>query len=401
LIKPSDHQREEERLKELESYSILDTLPESDFDNLTAIAAAICGTPISLVSLLDDKRQWFKSHHGLDVSETSKELAFCAHAINAPEHIFQIPDARKDERFYDNPIVTNDPYVIFYAGVPLVTKNGLPLGTLCVIDHKPKELSEGQLASLDALSKQIMNLFELRKNKLELEKTLRQVRESNQSLARFATIAAHDLKSPLNNISMLTNLFLHEYGTVLNEDGLEMLEKIKFSSLKLKKLIEGLLEHSKTDEFINESKTAVDLSLLVAEIKSHYSGTTSGLSITLKTELYSVKVNQTILYHVLLNLVSNAVKYNDKNKTVIEIGASENERFYSFYVKDNGPGIDPKFQKDIFDIFRIVTPKDRYGVSGNGIGLATVKKLIENSGGTIQVESEIGKGATFMFTLEK
>jgi signal transduction histidine kinase len=401
LIKPSDHQREEERLKELDSYSILDTLPESDFDNLTAIAAAICGTPISLVSLLDDKRQWFKSHHGLDVSETSKELAFCAHAITAPEQIFQVPDARKDKRFYDNPIVTNDPHVIFYAGVPLVTKNGLPLGTLCVIDHKPKELSENQLASLDALSKQVMNLFELRKNKMELEKTLKQVRESNQSLARFATMAAHDLKSPLNNISMLTNLFLHEYGNVLNEDGMEMLEKIKFSSLKLKKLIEGLLEHSKTDEFINESKTAVNLRLLVAEIKSHYSGTTSGLSITLKTELYTVVVSQTILYHVLLNLVSNAVKYNDKNNTIIEIGASENDRFYSFYVKDNGPGIDPKFLEDIFEIFRIVTPKDRYGVSGNGIGLATVKKLIENSGGTIQVESEIGKGATFMFTLEK
>lgn len=401
MIKPTDHQREEERLKELESYSILDTLPESDFDNLTAIAAAICGTPISLVSLLDDKRQWFKSHHGIDVSETSKELAFCAHAINAPERIFQIKDARKDERFHDNPIVANDPHVIFYAGVPLLTKSGLPLGTLCVIDHKPKELTEGQLASLDALSKQVMNLFELRKNKMELEKTLRTVRESNQSLARFATMAAHDLKSPLNNISMLTNLFLQEYGETVNEDGMEMLEKIKFSSLKLKKLIEGLLQHSKTDEFINERIVAVDLKVLVNEIKSHYSGTTSGLSITLKTELSEARVNQTILYHVLLNLVSNAVKYNDKENVEVEIGAMLDQSYYSFYVKDNGPGIDSKFQEEIFEIFRIVTPKDRFGVSGNGIGLATVKKLVANSGGTIKVESEIGKGTTFSFTLKK
>lgn len=277
----------------------------------------------------------------------------------------------------------------------------MPLGTLCVIDHKPKELTEDQLASLDALAKQVMNLFELRKNKLELEKTLKQVRESNQSLARFATMAAHDLKSPLNNISMLTNLFLHEYGTTVNKDGMEMLEKIKFSSLKLKKLIEGLLQHSKTDEFINESKVNVDLELMVNEIKSHYSGTTSGLSITLITYLTKVLVNQTILYHVLLNLVSNGVKYNDKDNVIIEIGSSESESHYSFYVKDNGPGIEPKFQEEIFEIFRIVTPKDRYGVSGNGIGLATVKKLIENSGGTIQVASEIGKGTTFSFTLKK
>jgi len=401
LIEPSDHIREEERLKELESYSIMDTMPESDFDDLTAIAAAICGTPISLVSLLDGKRQWFKSHHGINVSETDKKLAFCAHTINASERIFQISDARKDVRFHDNPVVLNEPHLVFYAGVPLITEKGLPLGTLCVIDHQPKVLNEDQIASLDTLAKQVMNLFELRKNKLELEKTLRQVRESNQNLARFATMAAHDLKSPLNNISMLTNLFSHEYGDTLNKDGVEMLEKIKFSSLKLKKLIEGLLEHSKTDEFINKGKVAVDLQLMVNEIKSHYSGTTSGLSIALKSNLSEMLVNQTILYHILLNLVSNAVKYNDKANAIIEIGASENERFYTFCVKDNGPGIDPKFQEEIFEIFRIVTPKDRFGVSGNGIGLATVKKLIENSGGTIQVESEIGKGTTFVFTLEK
>lgn len=401
MIEPSKHIREEERLKELESYSIMDTMPETDFDNLTAIAAAICGTPISLVSLIDGKRQWFKSHHGINVSETDKKLAFCAHAINASEKIFQINDARNDTRFHDNPVVLNEPHLVFYAGVPLVTKKGLPLGTLCVIDHKPKALNENQIESLTTLARQVMNLFELRKSKLELEKTLRQVRESNQSLARFATMAAHDLKSPLNNISMLTNLFSQEYGDTLNEDGMEMLEKIKFSSLKLKKLIEGLLQHSKTDEFINKGKVAVDLQLMVNEIKSHYSGTTSGLSIALKSNLSEMLVNQTILYHILLNLVSNAVKYNDKADVIIEIGAAENERFYTFFVKDNGPGIDPKFQKEIFEIFRIVTPKDRFGVSGNGIGLATVKKLIENSGGTIQVESEIGKGTIFTFTLEK
>ncbi len=147
MIPPKDHIKEKERLAALDSYSILDTLPEEDYDNLTAIAAEICGTPISLVSLLDNERQWFKSHHGLGATETPKEFAFCAHAINEDDDIFIVQDSRTDERFHDNPLVIGEPRVIFYAGIPLTTEEGLPLGTLCVIDHKPKLLSQGQLNS--------------------------------------------------------------------------------------------------------------------------------------------------------------------------------------------------------------------------------------------------------------
>lgn len=159
MITPKKHNNEEERLRDLESYSIIDSLPESDYDNLTRIASQICNTPISLVSLLDDKRQWFKSHHGLEISQTPKDYAFCAHAINDSNNIFIVEDARKDERFHDNPLVTGDPNIVFYAGVPLISENGYPLGTLCVIDNKPKTLTKDQILSLDALSKQAMNLL--------------------------------------------------------------------------------------------------------------------------------------------------------------------------------------------------------------------------------------------------
>jgi GAF domain-containing protein len=206
------HKHESERLKLLESYSILDTLPEIDYDNITAIASEICNTPISLVSLIDSKRQWFKSHHGLNVSETTKDYAFCAHAIIDPNDIFIIQDARKDERFFDNPLVTGEPNVIFYAGVPLVGENNLPIGTLCVIDNKPKLLSQTQIHALKALANQVMNLLELRKTKARLEQALEDVEQINQELESFAFIAAHDLKSPLNNISSITNLFLDSYG---------------------------------------------------------------------------------------------------------------------------------------------------------------------------------------------
>src|SRR3954469_4554486 len=142
MIKPEKYKSEEERIKSLESYSILDTLPEMDFDNLTSIAAEICGTPISLVTFVDEERQWFKSRFGLDTHETHRDYAFCAHAINMPNDIFIVPDSREDVRFFDNPIVTGDPHVIFYAGVPLITEKGMPLGTLCVIDQMPRELTQ-------------------------------------------------------------------------------------------------------------------------------------------------------------------------------------------------------------------------------------------------------------------
>jgi len=130
MITPKIHREEEKRLDDLRSYAIMDSETEEDFDNLTKLAAQICGTSVSLVSLVDDRRQWFKSHHGTDQRETPREIAFCAHAINEADKIFVVEDASQDERFYDNPLVTGDANVQFYAGVPLVSEKGYPLGTV-------------------------------------------------------------------------------------------------------------------------------------------------------------------------------------------------------------------------------------------------------------------------------
>lgn len=158
-----------ERLKALESYNILDTLSEREFDDLTELSSVICGTPIALVSLVDRNRQWFKSKKGLDVSETHRDHSFCAHAIENPSEIMEIEDAKKDVRFMNNPLVTGQPNIAFYAGVPLVNEDGFAIGSLCVIDSVTRKLTEIQRSALKILAKQVMDKMELRRKISSLE----------------------------------------------------------------------------------------------------------------------------------------------------------------------------------------------------------------------------------------
>lgn len=397
---PKEHKNEAERLKDLASYSILDTLTERDYDDITSIAAAICGTSISLISLVDDKRQWFKSHYGLAASETPKEYAFCAHAIHDEQQVFIVEDARNDERFHDNPLVTGDPHVIFYAGVPLISDNGNPLGTLCVIDHEPMEMTQTQEDSLRALGRQVMNLLNLRKTKMRLEKTLKDLESKSEDLERFAFIAAHDLKSPLIGISELLRLFISDYSNQVDEEGMEMLSMTARSSAKLQSLIDGILDYSKSDRILDEPKSEIVLTKLLRVVEELFSHE-ADLSLTLHTSMERIITNRAVLEQVLINLVANAIKYGKAEGVKIEIGVSETLSHYEFYVQDNGPGILAKDQQVIFDMFKVLKSKDKFGKQGHGIGLATVRKVIENSGGTIRVESTPTSGSRFIFTLEK
>ncbi|WP_298364294.1 ATP-binding protein [uncultured Lutibacter sp.] len=400
MITPEKNSNEKERLIDLKSYSILDTLPESDYDNLTAIAAEICGTKISLVSLIDEKRQWFKSHHGINASETPREYAFCGHAINDQNNVLIVQDARKDIRFHDNPLVTQEPFVIFYAGVPLISDNGHPLGTLCVIDNKPKLLSQSQIQSLSALASQVTNLLKLRKSKNVLEKTLTKLQEKNKELERFAYIAAHDLKSPLIGISSMADLLSKNYTEKLDHNGQRMLELIQSSSNKLNNLIDGLLKYTKSDNILKEVKSNINLEDLKRDILGLFNYENE-LSFELESSHAEIETNRAALEQILINLIANAIKYNDKKHVEIKVNISSSDTHYKFSVQDNGPGIAPQDQEKIFDIFEVLNNKDKYGNPGNGIGLATVKKIIEKSGGSIHIESTVGKGSIFIFNLKK
>lgn len=200
-------ENEAERLAALQRYAVLDTRQEQPFDDLTHLAAYICQTPIALISLVDEKRQWFKSRHGLDAPETSREIAFCAHAILNEEGL-EVPDTLDDERFHDNPLVTSGPKIRFYAGARLLTPDGQAIGTLCAIDTKPRKLSPEQKDALAALGRQAMLLLEMRSGFKRLRGTLdtllnvqAQLGESCHQVSRMSNFSELTLSPALQQIA--------------------------------------------------------------------------------------------------------------------------------------------------------------------------------------------------------
>jgi two-component system NtrC family sensor kinase len=171
MATPAPLKDEAARIAALQKYAILDTEPEQAFDDLAQLASFVCGTPHAMISLVDENRQWFKSKVGISVSQTDREIAFCSTAIQQPD-VFIVQDALNDERFRNNPLVVGEPNVRFYAGAPLINEDGLALGTICVIDRVPRELSADQRAALKSLSRLVLAQLEFRRNLLLLKEAL-------------------------------------------------------------------------------------------------------------------------------------------------------------------------------------------------------------------------------------
>ncbi len=228
---------EDERLAELRSFDILDSLEEREYDDITRLAAIICETPTALISLVDEDRQWFKSRIGLDVRETPREYAFCAHAIHETQPLI-IRDARDDERFHDNPLVTGDPRIRFYTGAPLRTPGGQALGTLCVIDYEPRELSAQQIEALEILGRQVTQLLELRRKSARLK-------EANAEKNRYLGTAANDLRNPLRTIRDLST---HILGDDLGAEQNQVLQRIQHHSQRRKVQPSGGAGHRRRTE---------------------------------------------------------------------------------------------------------------------------------------------------------
>ncbi|WMJ68464.1 sensor domain-containing diguanylate cyclase [Stenotrophomonas sp. 24(2023)] len=185
MIKPDKPANEAERLQALYRYRILDSEREKSFDDLVVIAKALCGTTMGAVTLLDTERQWFKSIQGIDAAENLRSESMCGHAILTPHEIMVVEDALEDVRFHDNPVVVGDPHVRFYAGAPLISSDGLPLGTLCVFDARPQHLDPDKAEALAALSRQVMVVMELRRFALDLQQHMHERADYERLLSEY------------------------------------------------------------------------------------------------------------------------------------------------------------------------------------------------------------------------
>lgn len=232
---------EEARLKSLYDYEILDTLFEEEYDNITRIAAQICNTPVSLITLLDRDRQWFKSNYGMGGSETPREVAICNYTILDKDNVLVIPDLRKDERYATKPFVTGEPYLVFYAGAPLVTPDGYVLGSICVLDAKVNALTEDQLNALKALAQKVMTKMELQKKVKELKATRQELNEAYLQLKELLHIVSHDIKTPLANISLVSGAFKNEYREKFDDGATEYIDLIERSAREMITFISDVL----------------------------------------------------------------------------------------------------------------------------------------------------------------
>ncbi|MGC4039715.1 MAG: GAF domain-containing sensor histidine kinase [Flavobacterium sp.] len=359
---------------------------------MTKLASEICDSPISTITLIDATRQWFKASLGLPNREGPRSLSFCAHAINDTE-MFYIEDARKDERFHDSPLVLGDPNIVFYAGVPLIDKDGYALGTLCVIDTKTKRLSDFQANALRTLGNHVLKLMEFKKVNYKLRVKNEILKESYNELERFSHIVSHDIKSPLNNILGLAEMLKQEHCGITNSEAKLYIDLIEESSEKLKEYIDATLRSYKNGVMASDEKEFFYLNSVLKECikllnpKGEYE-----ISLPENIEVFNFK---SAFEQIFLNLISNAIKYNDKPKVVINITAEKNEKVIIIRVKDNGTGIPQDKLDHIFDMFFTLEQEDRFKNTGTGIGLSSVKSLVKKTGGGISVDSTIGIGTEF------
>ncbi|WP_299390845.1 GAF domain-containing sensor histidine kinase [uncultured Gelidibacter sp.] len=397
MIIPKLPANELQRLEVLKEYRLLDTIPEGDYDNITKLISTICEVPISLITILDRDRNFFKAHYGVPFQESPRDISFCGHAILTEDPIFIIKDARMDERFIDNPLV-NTADAVFYAGVPLVNPEGYALGTLCIFDHQPRTLSDTQKDALIILAKQVVNSMELRRQNMKLETAKKQLTLHNVELKKFASHVSHDLKSPLANIISLTQLLKDDLSEKISSSSLEYLDYINDSALILKDYIDGILLHYKADELLKAAHQDVQLSELCEDLKQLLLTKSDVLNCHATEAIQNI--NKSVLTQILINLVDNALKYNDKDERIIDVSYTSLPEYHEFSVSDNGIGIAKNKQELIFQLFTSIPHKNDTKPS-TGIGLSTIKNLVIKLGGDIHVSSKLGKGSVFTFTIAK
>lgn len=389
----AQHPSEESRLEALLRYEVLDTQDEEAFDELTELASSICNTPISLISLVDDHRQWFKSKVGLDATETGKDIAFCSHAI-LQDNVFEVPNALDDKRFVDNPLVTGAPDIRFYAGAPLKNAEGLSIGTLCVIDQEARVLTNEQRRALQVLAKQVISQLELRLNNRRLERL-------NTEREQLFTVLAHDLRSPFTSILGVARRLKKRAQDLSPEDVSNMSELVLNSSLRVYQLLDELLQWS--ENRLGATKCEMEpvelLPLLTETITLMSEGAElKAVNLSHRVERgVSMQGDPTLIKTTLRNLVANAIKYAPENGRVLVSAKVEGE-WVEVSVEDNGAGVPELTKKSLF-VECVKSQRGSQGEAGHGLGLNLSFEFVRMQGGRIWLDERYTDGARITFRL--
>lgn len=392
MIAPPPPANEAGRLAALDSYGIIDTAPEQAYEDFTQLAAHICGVPIALISLIDKDRQWFKSKLGLEPTETPREQAFCAHAI-VDNQLLVVADATQDKRFEGNPLVTGAPNIRFYAGAPLVTGSGHGLGTLCVIDRIPRELTSEQLASLQALSRQLMA-------QLELRRALGLLTEAERAKKVFVAHVSHELRTPLTSIRGALAL-VRDSEPNLDDDSRELLSAAHRSANRLLELVNDLLDLERVgsgERTIHKRDCDLAAAIDRAAETVRPIAADAGVAIKLTPGEVRLHADPERLTQVVVNLLANAVRFSPRGGTVT-VGVARAAGRVRVTIDDQGPGVPQAFREAIFQPFKQVEGSAAHKKGGTGLGLAISQAIVAEHGGALQVSDAPGGGARFWFDL--
>lgn len=383
-----------ERIKALRAYAILDTPADRHFDDLVVVASYICETPIAMVSLVDTDRQWFKAKVGLEIEQTSRDVAFCGHAI-LEDTILEVPDATVDPRFAENALVTGDPGIRFYAGVPLITSDNFALGTLCVVDRQPRELNDAQREALTALARPVVAM-------IEAHRAYVRVRELAKQKDEFLRVASHDLKSPLQAIqgaSEILALFTEREHS--SPEMREFIAMINNRAEVMQRIIEDFLDcQALEDGQMRIECVPTDMAAVAREVVEGQVGTAKhkgiALSLIVAAPLRLISVDRARVAQVLENLVGNAIKFGPADTSVIVRLSMVHDRLRCEVI-DQGPGLTDEDLPKLFTRYARMSAQPTGGEISTGLGLAICRQLIEAHGGQIGAGNNEGRGATFWF----
>ena len=389
---------EQGKSKGPDEYYNLDKLPDVDVNDICRIVSEICDTPASLVCIVDANRNWLKSFGSSKKTEVPEGFPFRGNDSAIPGEVFIVPDLSKDKRFKDHIYVTGPHHVVYYAEITLVNCEGGELGTLCILDTQRRELGDKQTEALKNYAKQIACMLELSGKVTKLKQKQAELSMAYTDLAKMSHIASHDLKSPLNNIISITHLMKEEYGSKLDVEGAEYINYLNDAAYQLSDLISGLLSYSKYSRLVVEHKEHIDIAALMEEVNGLLNVPAN--AVITYPQVGGIYTSRVALKQILLQLVHNAIKYNDKTSIKVDVIFNENDTAYSIEVKDNGPGIAKEDHAKVFELFEKLHGNIKDGES-MGVGLAIVKRLVEKLSGGIKVDAELGSGASFVFTIPK